>query len=135
MFRNCFLFVGIFVVQSVVLGGCGEDPVREFRIFAVSDKTTLPADGSDTAEISIQVVDRDNQPANSGSRVSLYGYDTETNEPYGIVGDSGANQRSLYLDTTGSAATSFTCSGVAASAAIMITHDSNARIGLPITCQ
>lgn len=135
MFRERVLSIGLFLVQLAVLNSCGDDPVGDFSVFAIADKTTLSAGGGDQAQISIQVADSDNQAADSGSRVSLYSYDKSNNEPYGIIGDTATNQSILYLDTTGSAATTFTCSDHPASAVIAITHDSNARTGVLITCQ
>ncbi len=75
------LLVSLF---ATVLGsGCGDDPAASYSLVLRADRTTLTADGSDVAVITVSVLDQNFNPPPLGSSVRLI------SSPSGSVNDTG----------------------------------------------
>ena len=75
------LLASLFVA---LLGtGCGDDPAASYSLVLRADRTTLTADGSDVAVITVSVLDQNFNPPPLGSSVRLI------SSPSGSVNDTG----------------------------------------------
>jgi hypothetical protein len=93
----------------LALVGCGEDDIVSIYVVYISaDPDELTDDGSESARISIQVLDQDNTPAPAGTRIVLFAR-TDTGNDTGTFGATGSAFQVLFLEGGGSAVTSFVC--------------------------
>lgn len=102
------------LILALVLGavggpGCGtDDGPKTYRVFITANPNVLTHEGSANSTISVRVLDQDDSPADSGMRILLQALDASFN-PTGRFGETGDATETAFLDTSGSAQSSFTC--------------------------
>lgn len=109
--------VALLLASLGLAGGCSEDvEPRVYTVNVQASPTQLPTDGSESATVSILVLDQDNQPAAAGSLVQVYAVEAGaggavTSTFTGNFGDTGNTNINLNLDEVGSASVRFSCIG------------------------
>ncbi|MBN1944264.1 MAG: hypothetical protein JW797_01255 [Bradymonadales bacterium] len=120
-FRGTATFLLFVLIGPLLVGvGCGDEGDQQYSVYiAISGGVvgtdgipTLDGGGSETASITIQVVDQDGSPAPDGSEIVVLGTNLSTAARTGMFGLDGVQQMNLAL-SQGSASTTFVCSEMA----------------------
>lgn len=82
--------------------GCGSDAPSKYTLALSVDRTTLTADGSDSATIRVTILDQNGYPPAIGSTVLMQAQN-------GLVNASGTDQGDSLTDATGTAQFTVTC--------------------------
>lgn len=91
------------LLAAFTSAGCGDDPAAAYSLVLRADRTTLTADGSDVAVITVSVLDQNFNPPPIGSSVRL------VSSPSGNVNDTGEVAGVSVTDPLGFAEFSVAC--------------------------
>lgn len=106
-----WLTLGAIVTASLVsLGACGGDTEPRWEVSASLSSRTLSADGSDSANAVVFVLDQDRNPAPIGSAV-LVTCINQAQQPAGRLNGSDTGLAQLQLDGVGGTELEIRCSG------------------------
>lgn len=102
--------VAATVVAATAFAGCGGDEEASWEVSASLSSRSLNADGSDSANAVLFVLDQDRNPAPIGSAL-LVTCVNQAQQPAGRLNGSDTGVAQLQLDSLGGAELEIRCSG------------------------